>query len=176
MWNILEQEHGMIALSHTWNRILFITNTPTQHENKNFHQFCGAGARSRKKKLPPRATAGIMNYGPGSGLRSLTIFFKNLKKFYREESWLLKNPKIDTGSSFNFNFFVLIIFPVNMTCSCGWYGLAVSLAYPSGKVGRNFLVQMISTCLPSRRGRGVGVGVGTLWLSDNFLDKKYYNS
>jgi hypothetical protein len=29
-------------------------------------------------------------------------------------------------------------------------------------MGDNFLVQMISTCLPSRTGR-VGVGVGTLW-------------
>ncbi len=29
-------------------------------------------------------------------------------------------------------------------------------AYPSGKVGGNFLGQMISTCLSSRRGRGGG--------------------
>jgi hypothetical protein len=44
-----------------------------------------------------------------------------------------------------------------------WYGLDVSLAYPSGEGGGNFLVHMICTCLPSRGGKG-GVGVGTLWL------------
>jgi hypothetical protein len=37
-----------------------------------------------------------------------------------------------------------------------FYGLAESLAYPSEEEGGNFLVQMISTCLPSRRGMGVG--------------------
>ncbi len=35
-------------------------------------------------------------------------------------------------------------------------GLAESLAYPSMEEGSNFLIQMISTCLPSRRGRGAG--------------------
>ncbi len=40
------------------------------------------------------------------------------------------------------------------TSAQDWYGLAVSLAYPSGEEGGSFLVQMISTCLPSRRGRG----------------------
>jgi hypothetical protein len=36
-----------------------------------------------------------------------------------------------------------------------WFGgLAVLLAYPSRKEGGNFLVQIISTCFPSRRGRG----------------------
>jgi hypothetical protein len=39
-----------------------------------------------------------------------------------------------------------------------WHGLAVPLAYPSGKERDNFLVQKISTCLPSRRGGDVGVG------------------
>ncbi len=39
--------------------------------------------------------------------------------------------------------------------------LAVSLAYPSEEEGDNFLVHIISPCLPSRIGRGVGVG--TLW-------------
>ncbi len=39
-----------------------------------------------------------------------------------------------------------------------WYGLAVSLAYPSGEKGSNFPVQMISTCLATRRERGEGVG------------------
>ncbi len=34
--------------------------------------------------------------------------------------------------------------------------LAVSLAYPSGEEGGNFLVQMISTDLLSRRVRGAG--------------------
>jgi len=34
--------------------------------------------------------------------------------------------------------------------------LAESLAYPSGEEAGNFLVQMISTCLPSCRGRGDG--------------------
>ncbi len=38
-----------------------------------------------------------------------------------------------------------------------WYGLAVSLAYSGGEEGGNFLVQMMSTCLPSRsRRRGGG--------------------
>jgi hypothetical protein len=37
-----------------------------------------------------------------------------------------------------------------------FYGLAESLAYPSRKEGGNFRFQMISTCLPSRRGMGVG--------------------
>jgi hypothetical protein len=41
------------------------------------------------------------------------------------------------------------------------YGLAESLFYPSGEEGGNFLVQLIYTCLPKRRGRGVEVG--TLW-------------
>ncbi len=36
------------------------------------------------------------------------------------------------------------------------YGLAVSLAYPSGEDGGKFQVQMISTRLPSRRERGGG--------------------
>ncbi len=36
------------------------------------------------------------------------------------------------------------------------------LPIPVGGGGGNFLVQMISTCLPSRTGR-VGVGVGALW-------------
>ncbi len=40
------------------------------------------------------------------------------------------------------------------------YGLAVSLAYPSGEEEGNFLVQMISTCL---RYAYRGGGVGTLW-------------
>ncbi len=44
-----------------------------------------------------------------------------------------------------------------------WYGLAVSLAYPSGEEGGNFLVQMIST-FPSPCVEGGG-GVGTLWVS-----------
>ncbi len=29
---------------------------------------------------------------------------------------------------------------------CIWYGLTVSLAYPSGEEGDNFLVEMIFTC------------------------------
>ncbi len=37
----------------------------------------------------------------------------------------------------------------------------MSLAHPSREEGGNFLVQMISNCLPSPRGRRVGVG--TLW-------------
>jgi hypothetical protein len=32
--------------------------------------------------------------------------------------------------------------------------LSVSLAYPNGEEGGNFIVQMISSCLPSRRGGG----------------------
>ncbi len=34
--------------------------------------------------------------------------------------------------------------------------LAESLAYPSGEEGGNFFVQMIFTCLPSHRERGMG--------------------
>jgi hypothetical protein len=45
--------------------------------------------------------------------------------------------------------------------------------YPSGEEGDNFLVQMISTCLPSRRGRGV-VGVGTLWVGVVELGRENY--
>jgi hypothetical protein len=40
-----------------------------------------------------------------------------------------------------------------------WF--SVSLPYSSGEEEGNFLVQKISTFLPSRKGRGVGVG--TLW-------------
>jgi hypothetical protein len=40
--------------------------------------------------------------------------------------------------------------------------MAESLTFPSGEERGNFLVQMISTCLPSRRGRGLWVG--TLWV------------
>jgi hypothetical protein len=43
-----------------------------------------------------------------------------------------------------------------------WFGLAIPLAYPSGEEGDNFLVQMISTCVATRRGRGEGFG--TLWF------------
>ncbi len=42
-----------------------------------------------------------------------------------------------------------------------WFGLAISLAYPSGEEGGNLLVQMISTCRHGLRGRGEGVGI--LW-------------
>jgi hypothetical protein len=34
--------------------------------------------------------------------------------------------------------------------------LALSLSYPSGEEGGNFLVQMISTCVPSREGGAWG--------------------
>jgi hypothetical protein len=43
-----------------------------------------------------------------------------------------------------------------------WYGLALSLVYPSGDEGGNFLVQMISTCLRYAYRKGGG-GLGTLW-------------
>ncbi len=41
-------------------------------------------------------------------------------------------------------------------------GLAISLAYPSGEEGGNFLIQMISACLRYRGGRGDGSSA--LWL------------
>ncbi len=38
-----------------------------------------------------------------------------------------------------------------------WYGLAISLPYPSGEEGDNFLVQLISSChFATHRGRGEG--------------------
>jgi hypothetical protein len=39
-----------------------------------------------------------------------------------------------------------------------WYGLAKSLAYPSGEEGGSFLVQMIFTCLRLHIEGGGGVG------------------
>ncbi len=39
-----------------------------------------------------------------------------------------------------------------------WYGMAVSLAYPSGNEGGNFILQMISTCLRYDQRNGGGRG------------------
>ncbi len=36
-------------------------------------------------------------------------------------------------------------------------------SYDTRRRGGNFLLQMISTCLPSQRGSGGGMGVGALW-------------
>ncbi len=45
-------------------------------------QSCGAESRGAEIKLPPEAGAEITNCGPGS--------IKDLEKFYRKKSWLLK--------------------------------------------------------------------------------------
>ncbi len=47
--------------------------------------------------------------------------------------------------------------------------MAESLAYPSGEEGGNFLVQMISTCIPSLRGRG-GVGALCSYLGSRVIE------
>ncbi len=75
------------------------------------------------------------------------------------EQWI---NKINHWVSSAFSFVGGVTSAQERCLTLNWYGLSISLAYPSEEEGGNLLVLMISTCCLGIWGRGEGVG--TLWL------------